>query len=217
MMPTMMKPRISNLDTSAVMRTYLKIVILSFVCSFLLPVGSHAQSRVAQSCTFCHGSLGKGFMSAPRIAGQRQQYLVTQLWGFKNHKRNNPNSRQFMWPAADPLNSNTIREVAIYYSKLQARPANDGNREQVATGRKIFQDGIPHANVVACAACHGPNAEGSNEIPRIGGLSYRYLKQRLTEWTEGYHPSTVAPMPKISGALSQHQIEALASYLSFVH
>ena len=125
-------------------------------------------------------------------------------------------SRQFMWPAADPLDPRTIREVASYYSKQPAKPANDGDRALVAMGRNIFQNGIPHANVVACAACHGPNAEGANEIPRLGGLSYRYLKERLTEWTEGYHPATVAPMPKISGGLTQHQIEALASYLSFV-
>ena len=82
--------------------------------------------------------------------------------------------------------------------------ANDGVRELEATGKSIYQLGMPDSNIVACVACHGPNAEGVGEIPRLGGLAYTYLKRRLEQWGEGYH------------ANAKVQIEALASYLSFV-
>jgi cytochrome c553 len=54
------------------------------------------------------------------------------------------------------------------------------------------------------------------QIPRLSGLAYIYLKRRLEQWTEGYHAAAGPPMPHIAGKLSPDQIEALASYLSFV-
>jgi cytochrome c553 len=120
-----------------------------------------------------------------------------------------------MWGVAGTLSPRTVHELATYFSGLPPTAANDGDKRVAAVGRRIYQDGIPKSNIVACVACHGPNAEGAAEIPRLGGLRYAYLKQRLTQWSQGYHPTTKAPMPKISGGLSQNQIEALASYLSF--
>jgi hypothetical protein len=42
------------------------------------------------------------------------------------------------------------------------------------------------------------------------------LKRRLEQWAEGYHAAAGPPMPDIASKLSPDQIEALASYLSFV-
>jgi cytochrome c553 len=75
---------------------------------------------------------------------------------------------------------------------------------------------MPEANIAACVACHGPNAEGVGSIPRLGGLAYTYLKRRLEQWAEGYHGTLAHPMPHIATELSPDQIEELASYLSFV-
>ena len=43
-----------------------------------------------------------------------------------------------------------------------------------------------------------------------------YLKRRLEQWGEGYHAAAPPPMPRIASKLPPEQIEALASYLSFV-
>lgn len=120
-----------------------------------------------------------------------------------------------MWGAAANLGPQTIRDLALYFSHLPRRPANDGDRGLVARGEAIYQQGMPNANVVACVACHGPNAEGVGEIPRLGGLAYTYLKRRLEQWGEGYQGALQRPMPHIAGNLSRDQIEELASYLSF--
>jgi cytochrome c553 len=50
----------------------------------------------------------------------------------------------------------------------------------------------------------------------VGGLSYHYLKRRLEQWGEGYHAAAAAPMPGVASQLSENEIQALASYLSFV-
>lgn len=57
--------------------------------------------------------------------------------------------------------------------------------------------------------------EGFEGIPRLGGMGYAYLKRRLEQWSEGYH-AAAEPMPRISKSLSVNEVEALASYLSFI-
>ena len=86
----------------------------------------------------------------------------------------------------------------------------------MALGQTIYQEGMPDSNIVACVVCHGPDAEGVRQIPRLAGLDYSYLKRRLEQWGEGYHAAAGPPMLDIAGRLSPDKIEALASYLSFI-
>jgi cytochrome c553 len=133
----------------------------------------------------------------------------------RQHTRDNPLSQQYMWGAAANLSAQAAGELAAYFSTLPARPADDGDPTLVALGRSIYELGIPEANIVSCLVCHGPNAEGVGEIPRLGGLAYSYLKGRLQQWTEGYH-AAAWPMPRVARTLSPHHVDALASYLSFI-
>jgi cytochrome c553 len=169
-----------------------------------------------RNCTWCHAEGGKGYLPAPRLAGQRPLYLETQLMDFHAQSRDNPFSKQYMWGATAALTPETRHALALYFAELPRKAASDGDKQLISTGRTIYEEGIPDANIVACIACHGPNAEGVGEIPRLGGLAYSYLKTRLRQWGEGFHASAAAPMPRIAGTLSPDQIAALASYLSFV-
>lgn len=121
-----------------------------------------------------------------------------------------------MWGAAANLGPHLVHELVGYFSTLPLKPANDGHKELVTLGKTIYQNGMPEANIVACVACHGPNAEGISAIPRLGGLAYSYLKRRLDEWGAGYHATAKHPMVSVARKLSPSQIDALASYLSFV-
>ncbi len=173
-------------------------------------------SAAVRNCTWCHGISGQGYMVAPRLAGQRPQYIESQIRGFHEHTRDNPFSKQYMWGAVAALGPQAARDLAIYFATIAPKPANDGDRGLAARGRAIYLEGIPEANVVSCYACHGPNAEGVRDIPRLGGLAYFYLKGRLVQWGQGYHSIAGSPMPMVVSHLSPDEIEALASYLSFV-
>jgi cytochrome c553 len=120
-----------------------------------------------------------------------------------------------MWNAVARLQPQTVHDLAVYFASLPPEAAADGRRELVATGKAIYEDGIAEANIVSCLACHGPSGEGVRQIPRLGGLSYAYLKRRLEQWNEGFH-AAAKPMPQVARTLSGNEIEALASYLSFV-
>jgi cytochrome c553 len=177
---------------------------------------SAGEGLAVQNCTWCHGTSGQGYMVAPRLAGQRSQYIESQVRSFHDHVRDNPFSKQYMWGAVAALGPDTARELAEYFATIQPKPANDGNQALVARGRTIYLDGIPEANIVSCYACHGPNAEGVRDIPRLGGLAYFYVKARLQQWGQGYHSTPGSPMPIVASQLGPDEIEALASYLSFV-
>jgi cytochrome c553 len=177
---------------------------------------AHAESLAIRNCTWCHGASAQGYAPAPRLAGQSPEYIEKQLISFSDHTRDNAFSRQYMWGAAANLSSQMAHYLATYFSTVPPKAADDGFRELAAIGATIYQDGVPGSNIVSCVACHGPNAEGVGEIPRLGGLSYYYVKRRLEQWGEGFNSVAKFPMPRIASGLSPDQIEALASYLSFV-
>jgi len=193
-----------------------KIAVLAIVASTAPTLAGDGDSFDIRNCTWCHGSSAQGFTVAPRLAGQKARYIEKQLLSFRHHVRDNPFSEQYMWGAAENVGPNAARYLAVYFSTLFPKPANDGYGELAVMGKAIYEEGIPDSNIVSCAVCHGPNAEGIRQIPRLGGLSYSYLKRRLNQWGQGYHAAAEAPMPRIASELSPDVIEALASYLSFV-
>jgi cytochrome c553 len=194
----------------------LNIAVLALVAATVPSLAGGVESVPSRNCTWCHGVSARGYEPAPQLAGQRARYIESQMQSFRAHTRDNPFSRQYMWAAAANVSSRAAHELAIYFSRISPKAANDGDKQLSGAGRRLFEDGNPDANTVACAVCHGPQAQGIRDIPRLGGLSYYYLKRKLEQWGEGYHASAKSPMPQVASRLSPHQIEALASYLSFV-
>ena len=198
-------------------RIGLKLAILAMVASTVATVPALAgESAAVRNCTWCHGAEAQGYTVAPRLAGQQPQYIMSQIQSFHEHTRDNPFSRQYMWSAVAALSPAAARDLANYLASIPPKPANDGDSALASKGKRIFMEGIPEANIVSCYACHGPNGEGVRDIPRLGGLAYFYVKARLEQWGQGYHSGTESPMPIVASHLGSNEIEALASYLSFV-
>ncbi|MGA7715812.1 MAG: c-type cytochrome [Bradyrhizobium sp.] len=198
-------------------RIGLKLAILAMVASTVATVPALAgESAAVRNCTWCHGAEAQGYTVAPRLAGQQPQYIMSQIQSFHEHTRDNPFSRQYMWSAVAALSPAAARDLANYLASIPPKPANDGDSALASKGKRIFMEGIPEANIVSCYACHGPNGEGVRDIPRLGGLAYFYVKARLEQWGQGYHSMAGSPMPLVASHLGTEEIEALASYLSYV-
>ncbi len=207
------------------------IGVLAIAASCVFSQGSHAQScrslagsaqipldgeKLAErNCAWCHGPSLQGFAVAPRIAGQHPEYIRNQLRRLNELTRDNPFSIKYMSHEAAKVSPEAACELAAYLATLPPEPANNGDEKLVDAGQIIFEQGIPADNVPACAFCHGPAAQGVGEFPRLGGQSYYYLKRRLQQWGEGYS-QIASHMPGIAKKLSEQEVEALASYLSFV-
>ncbi len=66
-------------------------------------------------CVACHGSAGVSPAPIwPNLAGQKEQYLVTQLKAFKEGTRQNAQ----MAPMVAGLSDDDISNLAAYYSSL---------------------------------------------------------------------------------------------------
>jgi cytochrome c553 len=179
------------------------------------PDRSFGERYASNNCAWCHGPSLQGFTTAPRLAGQRAEYIAVQLSSFKAHSRDNPLSQQYMWGAAGRIGPEVAHALGSYVASLEGVPAADGNRGLSESGRALYMEGNAPANVNACVVCHGPEGQGVGAIPRLAGLSAGYMKQRLEGWSQGFHPRAV-PMPGISRNLSPADIDAITSYLSFV-
>jgi len=124
-----------------------KIAILGIFFSAADPLLA-GETIPIRNCTWCHGTSGQGFATAPRLAGQRHQYINNQLLDFGTHRRDNPLSKRYMWDAVTNLNSHAARDFAVYFSTLPAKAANDGDMKLAAAGKKIFELGMPDSNIV---------------------------------------------------------------------
>ena len=194
----------------------LKVAVLIAFCWIYRPAASDAEVLAVRNCNWCHGGSASGYPPAPALAAQRPQYVAKQLANFRAHTRDTPFSRQYMWGAARNLDAESVRNLALYFASLPPRAASDGVPGLVGLGQTIYQQGMPDENIVACVVCHGPNGEGVRDIPRLGGLDSTYLRRRLEQWNQGYHAAAGPPMISIASKLSDDQIDALASYLSFI-
>jgi cytochrome c553 len=168
-------------------------------------------------CKTCHGLSAegyRGYFPMPRLAGQQPQYLENQLRAFIERRRTNP----VMANVAHALSPSMVSALSAHFQHLDPRPIGGAPRQSLSTGKRIFDDGIPEANVPACSACHGTDGRGQNEIPRLAGQLYEYTVGQLTGWArvrgQGSAADTSAIMAPTAHNLTRSQIEAVAAYVS---
>jgi cytochrome c553 len=171
-------------------------------------------------CKTCHGVSGQGFRGAfpmPRLAGQQPEYLKNQLSAFIERRRTNP----VMFNVAHVLSPPMLTALSQYFQELNPKPLGGGPKELVAAGKKIYEEGVPNAEVPPCASCHGPDAKGADAFPRLAGQLHDYIFRKLTNWEkergqDKANPDTSAIMQPIAHNLTEAQVKAVAAYLSYL-
>lgn len=182
------------------------------------PVSKNALEAKVHYCTTCHGVLGQGFRGyypIPRLAGQQPDYIKNQLEAFTQKRRTNP----IMFSVAHVLTPNMLASLSQYFLDLHPKPLGGAPTNLVADGQAIFHNGIPSANIPACATCHGDDAKGNGQIPRLAGQLNDYVIAKLTNWDKERgqiksEPDTSAMMAPIAHGLTPPQIKAVAAYVS---
>lgn len=178
-----------------------------------------AEAKI-QYCTDCHGSSGRGyvgFFTMPRLAGQSSDYLIRQLQAFVEQRRGN--TLPMRMGRVHSLHPSMRRVVAAHFSRLNPSPFGRAPRELVAAGKRIYDEGIPAANIPACSACHGPDGKGDGAaIPRLAGQLYGYTLKTLVNWNRERDPGSGDPgnvMRTVTQNMSRSQNAAVAAYLSY--
>jgi cytochrome c553 len=170
------------------------------------------EPKLLASCQQCHGVTGNSESPHyPRLNGQQPDYLMKQLYAFRDRKRDDTHARVFMWSSMRRVDDKNLTALAVYFSRQKPTQPQTGGA-LAAEGGVLFADGEPRFGLIACRQCHGKAGEGDGVVPRIAGQHAAYLRMILGAFRSGSHRELA--MSPAAKPLVDHHIEALASFLS---
>ncbi len=162
-------------------------------------------SDKAQACIACHGAGGNSAMpEVPILAGQTARYIYLQLRDFKEGRRKN----ELMSPMAKDLTKEEMLALGDYFAAQKRTVANErGDDAKVAVGNKI-------ADAALCTMCHQGGFAGQNEVPRVGGQHYSYVKKQLMAFKYKERTNDAGNMQAVVRTMPDEDLEALAAYVA---
>jgi len=177
------------------------------------PATKAAEERAVNLCSTCHGPRGVSTSPEfPILAAQRKEYIVDQLHALRDKSRAEKDAHDFMWGIAGQLDDTMIGEIAYYFSIQPPAPGHSGDDPALtALGAKLFGEGAPDRGIPACATCHGKDAAGNGNIPRLAGQHAKYVAKQLN-----YIQTLVRAAPVMHGIikdLKPSEMQALAAYV----
>jgi len=173
-------------------------------------VTAHAERLAVGTCGTCHGVKGVSQQPKyPRLAGQNPTYLAAQLKAFRGQQRGDPDAIGYMWGMSASLEDGTIDALAAYYANQPAPAAGTSqDAAMVARGREIYEKGVESAGVPACSACHGPDAHGIADFPRLAG---QHVMKQLASFQNNMR--NVAVMHGVAQALKVEEMRSVAAFM----
>jgi cytochrome c oxidase subunit 2 len=149
-------------------------------------VAGDADAGAAQFaiCSSCHGQKGEGLqaLNAPKLAGQADWYLKSQILSYQNNIRGSHQDDTLgkqMAPMARTLASEqSINDVVAYIQTLPDNPVEATIAGDVIAGEKAY---------AVCSYCHGGDGMGirTMKAPRLAGMTDWYLENQLNNFKQG--------------------------------
>jgi cytochrome c553 len=169
--------------------------------------GGYAQ-RYAELCASCHGANGRSDMAGtPVLAGQHSFYAITQLYLFREGRRDNP----AMTAVAKTMKDEDLRGFSDFIATLPAvpppPPAAPADTARMARGQALAQE---HR----CLLCHGADLSGGQQVPRIAQQHEDYLQLSLQGFRTGKRPGYTQAMGEAVGRVPPEDLDTLAYYVA---
>jgi len=175
------------------------------------------------SCQGCHGEDGNSVTGAfPKLAGQWSDYLQKQIREFQNGARVNETMTDM---ATSVFEFQDVFDIAAYFAsqkQMAGTPIEDAAEQKLyLEGEKLYTQGNAQNGAFRCVKCHGEHGSGeplnNNLFPVLGGQHKDYLVKQLTEFKHEVRENDRSGMMlRITTHLTDHDIEAVATYLSRV-
>ena len=165
------------------------------------PVGE----RIAP-CLACHGERGTSQNEGvPSLGAQMPDYIVTQLFQFRERQREAPPMNDM----AAGLSDDDLRSFADALGVLPAPTADNGSLEPGLAARAQAL-----VSKHQCNSCHGADLTGRDALPRIRGQREDYLKAALTGYRSSARPGYDPAMNEVAQKLTDVEIAELAAYIA---
>ena len=164
-----------------------------------------AGERKAATCAACHGERGNSTNPAvPSLAAQPAQFLSTALYMFRAGDRQDAQ----MTPMAKPLSNTEMNDLAAYFAAQKpAPPRHQTSAENAKQGPEL-------ARKFHCTQCHGAQLLGQQQMPRLAGQQYDYLRAQLRGFRDRKRADLDGKMSESAQGLSDQDIDALADYMA---
>ena len=162
--------------------------------------------RYRTLCAACHGANGRSDMpGTPVLAGQYSFYAITQLFLFREGRRNNA----AMIALAKPMTDTDLRGFSDFIGTLPPVPAP---APATAPDAAIMSKAQALAHEHKCTFCHGANLAGGQQVPRIGGQKEDYLRATLRGFKSGERPGYTRAMTEALSQVPVEELDLLANY-----
>ncbi|KQS67325.1 cytochrome C [Methylobacterium sp. Leaf361] len=162
------------------------------------------QERLAP-CIGCHGAGTSATEGVPSLGGQLPDYVVTQLFQFREKQREAPPMNE----VAAGFSDDDLRAYADAVATLPP-PARSGPPADAALAARAQALVAKHQ----CNSCHGPDLAGRDAIPRIRAQREEYLAKALAGYKSNARPGYDPAMNEVAQGLSDADIKDLAAYVS---
>jgi cytochrome c553 len=165
--------------------------------------------RFATVCAACHGANGRSDMAGtPVLAGQHSYYAITQLFLFREGRRNNP----AMTAVAKGFTDADLRGFSDHIGTLPPVPAPPTSAPDAAR----MKQGQDLARQHKCVFCHGDDLAGGQQVPRIGGQREEYLRDALQGFKSGQRVGYTQAMGEALSQVPPADLDVLAYYAARV-
>jgi cytochrome c553 len=174
---------------------------------------SYAQ-RYAVQCAACHGANGRSdkplaplMPLTPVLAGQPSLYVITQLFLFREGRRNN----EAMTAVAKTLTDDDLQGFSEFIGTLPPipppPPATPPDPIRMARGQAL-------AEQHKCLFCHGPGLAGGQQVPLIGGQHEDYLQTSMRGFHSGSRPGYTQAMTAAMSQIPPEDLDPLAYFVA---
>ncbi len=172
---------------------------------------ARAKKIAGGSCFLCHGMNGESTSEVfPRLAGQHAEYIAKQLGAFKNGTRKSTAMSEMV----AKLTPDEMLALGKFYEKM-ALPREEPKEPQLAAmGRYIYHNGNKFSGVPACVSCHGTNAEGAANLPRLATQFSGYIHTQLKSFNKRERTNDNVVMHVVAEKMTELEMAAVAEYVS---
>lgn len=163
-------------------------------------------------CITCHGEAGRGTdPTVPIIRGQLAGYIIVATMEFTTGTRSNPKMDDILHLFDNP---DDLQDIAEYFSSLPRIKGTPTGSDLEKEGEELFTRG-------RCNYCHFVDGkrfapfQSDPPPPYITGQHKTYLIKAIRDVRDGRRPTDpYGLMREDVSKFSDHQIEAIAEYLS---
>lgn len=161
--------------------------------------------RYAAVCAACHGEAGVSAQPlTPSLAGQPAFYAITQLFLFRDGRRDNA----LMTAIAKPMSDDDLRGFADLIGSLPAaRTSATADAARAARGAAL-------TSRLHCAGCHGEDYAGGRQTPRLAGQREDYLRHALGGFRAAKRVGYTPAMTEALAGTRAEDLDDLAHFLA---